>query len=63
MKKSRPVRQRLVNKNQQIKLTDLTPSLPRGVADPLEAFKYRVIDAVLDARAKQLDKEIMELLK
>lgn len=41
--------------------------VPRDIEVPpsplLEEFKYRVIDAVLEARAKQLDKEIMELLK
>jgi hypothetical protein len=63
MEKSRPARQRLVIKSQQTKLTDLTPSLPRGVADPLKEFRDRVIDPYHRQMAEQFDAEMRKLLK
>ena len=63
MEKSRPERQRLVIKSQQIKLTDLTPSLPLGDVDPLKEFRNRIINPHHQKMAEQFDTEMRKLLK
>jgi hypothetical protein len=62
LEKSRPARQRLVIKSQQTKLTDLTPSLPRGDADPLKEFMNRVINPRHQKMAEQFDAEMRKLI-